>query len=84
MGEMADAIRESTVTIVALHAENARLKERGDGYKSESEASFARARRAEVQSERRRKALAGMGDNPDCLQCRDNKERARAAAEEEG
>lgn len=29
MGEMADAIRESTATIVALRAENARLQERG-------------------------------------------------------
>ncbi len=43
--------------IADLEAENARLQERGDGYKSESEVSFAGARRAEAQSERRGEAL---------------------------
>ena len=39
--------REAKARIADLEAEVARLQERGDGYKSESETSFDRARRAE-------------------------------------
>jgi len=44
--------RQEKVGIANLEVENTRLQQRGDGYKSESETSFARARRAEIENAR--------------------------------
>ncbi len=48
------------------------------------DACLSELAKAEALAERRKEALGDMGDNPDCLQCRDNKERAHTAIEEEG
>ena len=48
-------------TVARLQERVEEAEERGDGYKSESETSFARARRAEALAERRKEALIGVG-----------------------
>jgi len=74
-----------------LRAENARLQERVEEAErkwnlavGDRDACLSELAKAEALAERRKEALGDMGDNPDCLQCRDNKERAHAAIEEEG
>ncbi len=60
--EKARAWASAEARIADLEAENARLQERGDGYKSESEVSFARARRAEVENARLQRAVSHQYD----------------------